>query len=95
MTQYEKIISYIKTWENRCYPDGLPDEAPNELESRGLVPSYRRICKAILKNDVQLQTLGFSRPQCELYMQLKKRELTERGVKCYDEGQLDMFRRKM
>ncbi len=75
----EKILSYIKEWERRCYHDGIPDEAPNEIES--MVPNYKSICIAILKNDTHLQSLGFSRPKCEAYNILKRIELKNRVCK--------------
>ena len=73
-----RIADYVKLWEERCYPDGIPDEAPPELEAAGLVPSYRRICAAIIKNDVQLQTLGYSRQKCPIYMEIKRIEIAAR-----------------
>jgi predicted phosphoadenosine phosphosulfate sulfurtransferase len=73
-----RIADYVKTWEDRCYPEGIPDEAPPELEAAGLVPSYRRICLAIIKNDVQLQTLGYSRVPCPIYMEIKRVEIAAR-----------------
>jgi predicted phosphoadenosine phosphosulfate sulfurtransferase len=88
----EKIVEYIKEWELRCYPDGIPDEAPIELENNNLVPSYRRICKAIMKNDIALQTLGYQRIKCDLYYQLKHRELAQKGRIRYNSGQLELFR---
>jgi len=75
-----KIRQYIKAWEARGYPFGIPDEAPPMLEAQNKVPSYRAICKAIMKNDVALLTLGYSREECEAYNALKRIELTERGV---------------
>jgi predicted phosphoadenosine phosphosulfate sulfurtransferase len=69
----EKIRKYIDLWESRCYPDGIPDEAPVELEH--LIPSYKRICKALLKNDNHLEGLGYSRPKCKAYMELKRIEI--------------------
>jgi predicted phosphoadenosine phosphosulfate sulfurtransferase len=65
----------------RGYEDGLPDEADPKLEGMGKVPSYRHICKAILKNDVALTSLGYSRPQCDSYVVLKRIELANRKVK--------------
>lgn len=70
-----KIRQYIKTWEGRGYNNGIPDEAPHELESIGRVPSYKRICRAILINDLTLSTLGFSKPNSEWYGILKRIEL--------------------
>lgn len=86
----QKIKEYIRTWEKRCYHSGIPDEAPAVFEQLNKVPSYRKICFAILKNDVTLETLGFSRPKCRIYTELKRIELTERGVIKWD-GQLKLF----
>lgn len=76
----QKIIDYIADWENKCYSDGIPDEAPIIFERSNKVPSYRMICIAILKNDRQLEMLGYSRIKCKAYMDLKRIELLERGV---------------
>lgn len=74
-----KIEKYIKTWQERCYFFELPDESPPEIFEK--VPSYERICLAILKNDRQLESLGFKREKCELYSLLKRIELDERARK--------------
>lgn len=84
----EEIINYIKTWEKRCYSDGIPDEAPNELEIRNKVPSYRRICKAILKNDYSLKTLGFQPKKSKYYDFYKKIEIE--GRQKYKQLKLDL-----
>ena len=75
----EKILNYIKTWEQRCYHEGIPDEAPYELEIRNKVPSYRKICIAIMKNDYSLKTLGFNPQKSIYYNELKRIELNERS----------------
>ena len=77
----EEINKYIKTWEERCYSDGIPDEAPERLERLNKVPSYRRICLAILKNDYQLKTLGKTPKKSKYYDILKKIELKARPKK--------------
>ena len=59
----EKIEKYISQWEKNCYSNGIPDEAPLRLEQLNKVPSYKQICKAILKNDFHLETIGFSKPK--------------------------------
>lgn len=74
----EKILNYIREWERRCYSDGIPDSAPLELENRCLVPSYRLIVKAILKNDASLKILGFTQKKSELYSELKRLEIMSR-----------------
>lgn len=73
-----KILTYIARWEKQGYPNGIPDEAPPTLEDNRRVPSYRLICAAILKNDHTLQLLGFSRPPCEIYNQIKRDEIRAR-----------------
>jgi predicted phosphoadenosine phosphosulfate sulfurtransferase len=75
-----KIYRYVNEWKKKGYQEGIPDEAPLRLESYGIVPSWRNICKAILKNDIQLTTLGYSRSPCDAYNALKKDELKIRGV---------------
>lgn len=69
-----EINNYIKTWEQRCYPDGIPDEAPKEIDDK--VPSYRKIAIAILKNDVSI--IGVSLPKSEWYGVYKRIELKQR-----------------
>ena len=88
---YKKIRNYIAQWEARGYHNGIPDEAPVRLEQLGKVPSYRQICMAILKNDTTLKSLGQARPKCQLYNELKRIELIERGVLKPD-LQLKLFR---
>jgi len=75
-----KINQYIQTWLGHGYPDGIPDEADPVLESLNKAPSYRAICRAIMKNDTTLISLGFSRPECAAYNTLKRIELRERGL---------------
>lgn len=74
----QRIRSYIKLWENRCYQNGLPDEADSRLEAFGLAPSYRRICLAILKNDYALKSLGFTPKYSNYYSILKQIEINKR-----------------
>lgn len=73
----EKIYKYEKEWESRCYPDGVPDEVPYELNE--LVPSYKKIAILILRNDFTLKGLGFQQPYSQYYDDLKKIELAGRG----------------
>jgi predicted phosphoadenosine phosphosulfate sulfurtransferase len=75
----QKIIEYIMTWEKRCYFNGIPDEAPKELEQKNNVPSYRKVCLSILKNDVSLKTLGFTGKHSKYYDSYKKIELEQRN----------------
>jgi len=50
----------VAEWERRCYSDGIPDEIPELLSKTLRVPCYKTIAIALLKNDLQLKSLGFS-----------------------------------
>lgn len=68
-----EINEYIKTWQNRCYPE-LPDEAPREIDD--MVPSYKRIAMAIMRGDLKM--IGITPPKSKWYGILKRIELEER-----------------
>lgn len=88
----QKIREYVKTWESRGYPDGIPDEADPVLEKLNKVPSFRMICRAIMKNDSTLLSLGYSRQSCLIYNSLKREELLLRGdLLCQDQYELFTF----
>ncbi len=74
----ENIRNYIKNWEKRGYEDGIPDEAPIELERRNLVPSYRMICIALMRNPNNLEMLGINRVKCNIYQEIKREEIYNR-----------------
>lgn len=73
-----KIFAYVAKWTKQGYPEGIPDEADLKLEGLGKAPSYRMICKAILKNDVSLSSLGFTRQPSEAYSAIKRIEIAAR-----------------
>ena len=75
----ERILQWIEKWEARGYSHGIPDEAPPRLEALCKAPSYRMICMAIMKNDAQLETLGYTRKKCAAYSAIKKQELIMKG----------------
>lgn len=56
----DKIAVFIKWYRDRGYGDGIPDEIDNALERERLAPSWRRICKMLLRNDYWAKGLGFS-----------------------------------
>lgn len=76
MSLQKKIDTYISNGMARGYPGDIPDDAPVEIFD--LVPNYRAICLAILKNDMHGTTLGFSAPKTEWYSQLKRIEIEAR-----------------
>jgi predicted phosphoadenosine phosphosulfate sulfurtransferase len=63
-----KILLFCKWWvENGDYPDGIPDEAPYELEAKRKVPSWRRICKSLLRNDYWCKGIGYTQHKSDAY----------------------------
>jgi len=55
-----KILVFLKWWMDRGYPNGIPDEADPKEEASKTVPSWRRVCKALLRNDYWCKGLSFS-----------------------------------
>ena len=76
---HKKVNDYVKMWEDRCYKEGIPDEAPFELKDK--VPSYKRICMALLKNDINLTSLGYKEKYTKFYSVLKRIEIDARPTK--------------
>ena len=74
----QKIINYIKTWEERCYSEGIPEEVPSRLTQLNVAPSYKELCSIILKNDTTLKGLGITQIKSNYYHELKRIELAER-----------------
>lgn len=58
----KKIRKHITWWEkyHGCTLDQIPDEADSKLETMHKVPSWRRIARAIERNDFYMKRLGFS-----------------------------------
>lgn len=74
-----KIAVYINWWRKHGYPDSIPDESPIKIENAGKAPSWRRICKCLLRNDYWCKYLGFSPTKTSAYqrytdMMKKRRE---------------------
>lgn len=62
-----KILLFCRWWEERGYPEGIPDEADLALEMKRDVPSWRRVCKSLLRNDYWCKGLGFSQHKNKAY----------------------------
>lgn len=62
-----KILMFQRFYMERGYSDGIPDEAPYELEQSRKAPSWRRVCKSILRNDYWCKGLGFSQHKSSGY----------------------------
>jgi predicted phosphoadenosine phosphosulfate sulfurtransferase len=62
-----KIILFNRWWKERGYPDGIPDEAAYEMEAARRAPSWRRVCKSLLRNDWWCKGMGFSQQKSDAY----------------------------
>ncbi len=70
-----RFQSFLAGWASRGYKDGIPDEAPRCLEKKQWAPSWRRLCKVLLRNDWWCKGLGLTQPKSaayERYMQIVK-----------------------
>jgi predicted phosphoadenosine phosphosulfate sulfurtransferase len=62
-----KVAVFCHWWEARGYPEGIPDEAPYDLEAAHKAPSWRRVCKSLLRNDYWFKGMGFSQHRSPAY----------------------------
>jgi predicted phosphoadenosine phosphosulfate sulfurtransferase len=72
----ERFQIFLKGWVKRGYSKGIPDEAPYVLEQKYWVPSWRRLCKVLLRNDWWCKGLGMQQPKSEAYgkyLEIKKK----------------------
>lgn len=87
-----KIYKFIKWWEEKGYPDGIPDEADYQMEQKKNVPSWRRVCKSLLRNDYWCKGLSFTQQKStayEKYLKMMKKRREEDGSVSFD--QTEMF----
>ncbi|MEX0746181.1 MAG: DUF3440 domain-containing protein [Phycisphaeraceae bacterium] len=71
---YRKKIATFLRWHRKHrhktgYPK-IPDEADPKLEAKRHAPSWRRVCKTLLKNDYWCKGLSFSQTKREMERQL-------------------------
>jgi predicted phosphoadenosine phosphosulfate sulfurtransferase len=64
-----KIGQFVKWWTDRGYPDGIPDEGDYDLEIAKKIPSWRRVCKTLLRNDWWCKGIGFTQHKSAAYTQ--------------------------
>lgn len=62
-----KVLMFEKWWIEHGYEDGIPDEADYAMEAKKLAPSWRRVCKSLLRNDYWGKGLGFSQTKSDAY----------------------------
>lgn len=78
-----KTVFFRKWWMDRGYPDGIPDDGPADLEAAKKIPSWRRICKALLRNDYWCKGLSFTQHRSaayEKYLALMKKRRATWGI---------------
>lgn len=81
-----KVSVFVKWWTERGYGDGIPDEGDYKLEADKKIPSWRRICKSLLRNDYWCKGLSFTQHRSEAYNKYLKLMETRK-----DKWQLKIF----
>lgn len=70
-SHYEyRFKKFITGWRHRGYLE-IPDEAPPELEAKCWAPSWRRMCKVLLRNDWWCKGLGQTQPKSAAWQKFK------------------------
>jgi len=82
-----KILLFRKWWIEKGYAPDIPDESDPKLEAKRDVPSWRRVCKSLLRNDYWCKGLGFSQHKNGAYkkyldlMERRKKQWKDEGIK--------------
>jgi predicted phosphoadenosine phosphosulfate sulfurtransferase len=77
----KRFRSFLKGWRSRGYIYGIPDEAPKVLEDKQWAPSWRRLCKVLLRNDWWCKGLGLTQPKSEAYAKyLSMKKIRSEGI---------------
>ena len=66
-----RFKKFIYGWHKRGYVE-IPEEAPPELEAKCWAPSWRRMCKVLLRNDYWCKGLGQTQPKSEAWVKFKQ-----------------------
>lgn len=75
-----KIFVFCQWWIKRGYENGIPDAADYQMEAKKDIPSWRRICKSLLRNDYWCKGLSFTQHKSDAYkkyLELIKRKKEE------------------
>lgn len=67
----DKITVFLKWWQSHGYPDEIPDAGEASEEADKKMPSWRRICKVLLRNDYWCKGLSFTQTKPEAYLRYK------------------------
>lgn len=79
----ERFVKFIAGWKRRGY-DKIPDFAPHDLEVKQWAPSWRRMCRCILRNDYYCKGLGQTQPKSEAYGKYKAIKEVEKKNKALE-----------
>jgi predicted phosphoadenosine phosphosulfate sulfurtransferase len=74
-----KIAVFLKWYADRGYSRGIPDDGPMDKSA----PSWKRICKALLRNDYWCKGLSFSQHKSgsyNRYMKIMKNRRRKWGI---------------
>ena len=77
-----KIVKFCQWWKERGYEKGIPDEGDLRLEQDRKIPSWRRVCKSLLRNDFWCKGLSFTQTKSSAYQ--KYLDLMKRKRETYD-----------
>jgi len=66
-----RFKKFIHGWHDRGYLR-IPEEAPPELEAKCWAPSWRRMCRVLLRNDYWCKGLGQTQPKSDAYLRYKE-----------------------
>lgn len=75
-----RFKKFIIGWHRRGY-SVIPDEAPPELEANQWAPSWRRMCKVLLRNDYWCKGLGQTQPKSAAWAKFKEMKAGQRKPK--------------
>lgn len=65
-----RFRKFIAGWKQRGYAT-IPDEAPHDLEVKCWAPSWKRMVRCLLRNDLWCKGLGQTQPKSEAYLKFK------------------------
>ena len=71
-----RFKKFLHSWKQRGY-ETIPDAAPPELESKCWAPSWRRMCKVLLRNDYWCKGLGQAQPKSQAYQDFKAMKIAK------------------
>jgi predicted phosphoadenosine phosphosulfate sulfurtransferase len=78
-----KIAIYLHWYGERSYVKGIPDEQEQDLGPKDNHPSWRRICKVLLRNDYWCKALSFTPTKAasyENYLRVMRNRRTRWGM---------------